>query len=369
MKIHSNFDGGNISVSLNADLVLLHIQKDNAADFSQWFYFRASNLPKIESHFCIDNAGESSYPKGWENYAVRVSEDQEHWFCCPTKYIDGNLHFSYIPQSNTAWFAYFAPYSLERHQQLLIAAQQGGALLHCLGESLDGYPMDLLTIGSGEKKIWIVARQHPGETMAEWWMEGFLARLIAEDDSLSKSLLSKATFFLVPNMNPDGSQRGNLRTNACGANLNREWPEPTMERSPEVFLIREAMKKTGVDLCLDVHGDEGLPYNFIAGLEGIPSLHPKLLELQAQYEQHLITVCPDFQQEFGYDKDEPGTANLSMCSNYVAEEFNCLALTIEQPFKDVAYAPNELTGWSPERAKSFGACNIDAIAAVIDDLR
>ena len=44
-------------------------------------------------------------------------------------------------------------------------------------------------------------------------------------------------------------------------------------------------------------------------------------------------------------------------------------ITIEQPFKDVQYSPNELTGWSPERAKSFGACNLDAIAAVIDDLR
>lgn len=38
----------------------------------------------------------------------------------------------------------------------------------------------------------------------------------------------------MPNMNPDGSIRGHLRTNAKGANLNREWKEPTEERSPEV---------------------------------------------------------------------------------------------------------------------------------------
>ena len=35
-------------------------------------------------------------------------------------------------------------------------------------------------------------------------------------------------------MNPDGSYRGHLRTNASGANLNREWKKPTLEHSPEV---------------------------------------------------------------------------------------------------------------------------------------
>ncbi len=38
----------------------------------------------------------------------------------------------------------------------------------------------------------------------------------------------------MPNVNPDGSIRGHLRTNATGANLNREWQDPTLERSPEV---------------------------------------------------------------------------------------------------------------------------------------
>ena len=37
-------------------------------------------------------------------------------------------------------------------------------------------------------------------------------------------------------MNPDGSVLGNLRTNAAGANLNREWLQP-LERSPEVLAV------------------------------------------------------------------------------------------------------------------------------------
>ena len=62
-------------------------------------------------------------------------------------------------------------------------------------------------------------------------------------------------------MNPDGSVRGHLRTNAVGSNLNREWAAPSAEFSPEVLCVRNEMEKQGVDYCLDVHGDEGHPYN------------------------------------------------------------------------------------------------------------
>src|SRR3546814_2121331 len=59
-------------------------------------------------------------------------------------------------------------------------------------------------------------------------------------------------------MNPDGSFRGHLRTNAAGVNLNREWHAPSLERSPEVHHVLERMKRTGVDFAMDVHGDESI---------------------------------------------------------------------------------------------------------------
>jgi murein tripeptide amidase MpaA len=42
-------------------------------------------------------------------------------------------------------------------------------------------------------------------------------------DGLVPELMKKCTFFIVPNMCPDGAFRGHLRTNALGTNLNREW--------------------------------------------------------------------------------------------------------------------------------------------------
>ncbi len=88
--------------------------------------------------------------------------------------------------------------------------------------------------------------------MAEWFVEGLVQRLLDETDTVGRALLNKAVFYVVPNMNPDGSARGHLRLNAIGVNLNREWQTPSLEKSPEVFYVREKMLATGVDMFLDI---------------------------------------------------------------------------------------------------------------------
>ena len=183
---------------------------------------------------------------------------------------------------------------MERHAELLGRALGApGVALKTLGETLDGQPLDLLRFGTpGAPPCWIVGRQHPGETMAEWWMEGFLDRLLDARDALGRALCAKACFHVVPNMNPDGSRRGHLRTNAAGVNLNREWLEPSAERSPEVLLVRRRMAESGVDFCLDVHGDEALPYNFIAGPEGVPGYSARQAELLGRYKAALESADP-----------------------------------------------------------------------------
>ena len=56
---------------------------------------------------------------------------------------------------------------------------------------------------------------------------------------------------------------------------------------------------------------------------------------------------------------------MTLCSNWVAEEFGCLALTLEMPFKENADHPDATFGWSPDRTKAFGAAHLDAMAAVL----
>lgn len=89
-------------------------------------------------------------------------------------------------------------------------------------------------------------------------------------DSVTRDLLKRATLYIVPNMNPDGSWRGHLRTNAVGMNLNRCWDAPSLDECPEVYHVLQQMRATGVDMFVDVHGDEAIPHNFIACTEVRP---------------------------------------------------------------------------------------------------
>jgi murein tripeptide amidase MpaA len=374
MNIFSNFESGNINV-VNADSpqnIQLTIPADKHTDIAQWFHFRLESEAQVSHHFEIQGLAKSAYPEGWKDYDVVASYDREEWFRIPAKFDGDTLQFDIIPEHESMFFAYFAPYSYDRHQDLLHSAQTHPACkLETLGVTNDNNDISLLTIGepSPEKKnIWIIGRQHPGETMAEWFIEGFLQRLLDETDTVGRALLDKVVIRAVPNMNPDGSIRGHLRTNGLGVNLNREWQTPSMERSPEVYLVRERMLETGVDMFLDIHGDEAIPYNFVAGSEGIPSYDARLQGLEEHFKQALFTITPEFQDEVGYDKDEPGKANLTVGSNWVGEQFKCLSYTVEMPFKDHISHADELYGWSPDRSVAFGHDMLAAVWATVPKL-
>ncbi|MEM6584685.1 MAG: carboxypeptidase family protein, partial [Pseudomonadota bacterium] len=242
------------------------------------------------------------------------------------------------------------------------AASEGVELVR-LTETLDGRPLDALEMGEGALKVWLYARQHPGESMAEWWMEGALECLTDLTDPVARSLRKHARLHIVPNCNPDGSARGHLRTNAAGTNLNREWAEPSAEKSPEVLAIRNRMDETGVDFAMDVHGDEAIPANFIAGFEGIPSWTDALGDQYYRYQRILDRRTPDFQTELGYPKTPAGRANLGISTNQVAERYGACAMTLEMPFKDLAAFPEPEQGWSPERCKTLAR---DCLAALVE---
>ncbi len=374
IAINSQFDSGNIECvdCGSADNIQLRIRVDNESHFYQWFYFRVTGVKQTACRLQLINAASSAYTDGWEGYQAVASYDLHHWFRVPTNYDGQQLVIEHEPAFDSVYYAYFAPYSSSRHAALIADCQSHDHVrLEVLGETLDGQSMDMLVIGEpGEDKktCWVFARQHPGETMAEWWMEGFLARLLDDDDALAQVLLEQAVFYVVPNMNPDGSRRGHLRTNAAGMNLNREWKEASMEKSPEVFLVREKMAATGVDFALDVHGDEALPYNFIAGAEGIEGWNDRLAGLQQSFCDAYEQANPDFQQQYGYPIDEPNSSDLRKATDYIAQAHDCLSMTLEMPFKDNANLPNEQTGWSPERCAQLGASVLHPLASIISDL-
>jgi len=371
ITISSAFDAGNIRVlRQDGDTADLEIVKDHLSDFYQWFHFRVAGGAGREVTLRIVNCAGSAYPNGWPDYKAVVSHDRDDWVRIPaTSYSDGVLTIRFTPETDCAWVAYFAPYSMERHHDLIASlASLPSVGYRSLGKSLDGQDIDCLEIGEGPLRVWLYARQHPGETMAEWWMEGALDKLTDPDDPVARVLRRDCTFRIVPNMNPDGSRRGHLRTNAAGVNLNREWHAPSAEKSPEVLCVRDAMDSTGVDFAMDVHGDEAIPANFLAGFEGIPSITERQSRLFKLFSDALERLSPDFQTRQGYEVPAPGEANMSMSTTQLAERYGCVSMTLEMPFKDNFDLPDPAYGWSPERSRHLASACLDALHAILPEL-
>ena len=371
LKISARFDGGAIDVvhATDPQQIELRIRKDSHADFLQWFYFRLQGARNTACSIRFVNAGVTSYPDGWKDYQAVASYDRVNWFRVPTAYNGQILTISHTPDSDSVYYAYFEPYSSDRHLDLLGRIGQHPAVqIVDLATTRDGRDLNAVVIGdrNAPRKVWVVARQHPGETMAEWFTEGMIDSLLDAADPVSQKLRQQAVFYIVPNMNPDGAARGNLRTSATGANLNREWMTPSAQYSPEVLAVRNLMHETGCDLFLDVHGDEGLPYVFVAGSEMLDGFSEAQRIAQQEFVDHLKAVSPDFQTTYGYAASKYREEVLRLASKYVAHHFKCVSLTLEMPFKDNAALPNPNVGWNGARSAALGRSMLQAILHSLD---
>ncbi len=374
MQIRSSFDAGAIEVVRLDDPadIRLRLRKDNAADFHQWFHFRLMGAAGRPVRMVFENAGTAAYPEGWRDYRCVASYDRHNWFrVATTRFENGKLIVEHVPERDSVYYAYFEPYSHERHLDLVArAGLSPDAQVRRLGSTVDGRDLELVVVGEdlpGRVPIWIIARQHPGETMAEWFVEGLLDRLLDGADPVARKLREQALLYIVPNMNPDGAVRGNLRTNAAGRNLNREWRDPDPVASPEVFLVRAEMERSGCALFLDIHGDETLPYVFFSTAEEVPGFTAAAAAAQARFVDTLLAVSPDFQTAEGYKPGRFGEELLTLASKWVANHFGCVSLTLEMPFKDNAILPDRQVGWNGARSKRLGAAMLNPILRHLSD--
>lgn len=375
IEIFSNFPSGNIEVLDKADPanLRLRIRPDPVTNFLQWFHYRVVGAKGQDLAMRLMNANDALVLKGWEGYRACASYDQEHWFRVPTDYDGTTVAIRHRPEHDSVYYAYFPPYTAGSHRRLVSRCQTDPRCrAEVLGLTVDGEEIDLLTIGRsapGRPAIWAIGRQHPGEVQASWWMEGFLAALLDRGDGIATRLLERATFHVVPNMNPDGTRRGQHRTNAGGRNLNAEWEQPSLEKSPEVFRVLERMQRTGVSFCLDVHGDEELPFVFFARVDLNGDMPPVVADTRRRYGEALVKLIPGCKPDGSYVRPHSKRNPMAFCGPQIVKRFNAPAVTLELPYKDVADLPDPEQGYSPRHCRDLGRASLHAFDAVLAELR
>lgn len=347
VKVSSDFDGGAISIinADKADNIQLGINKDNQSCTRQWFYFAVESISATLQRIRLVNADKVSFSGAWDGYQAFASYDNQSWFRIDTQYQNGELVLTLEAKAQKVYYAYFVPYPLTRQTALLQqVAAMPAAQLEVLGQTAQGREITLLRMGSASaeaKKIWLIARQHPGETMAQWLAEGVILQLaehFAAHCAEQHATGSTVSFYIVANMNPDGTVLGNHRTNANGINLNRHWATPDPLLCPEVYLVKQTMLKYGVDAFIDIHGDETLPYNFMQAETEQPFAN--------QLKQALAELDSNFQTDYDYSNVAVGcgagncgsSCGQQKATSFVAQQFGVPSILLEMSFKPLLSA-------------------------------
>ena len=99
----------------------------------------------------------------------------------------------------------------------------------------------------------ITARIHPGETPAQFIMQGMLDFLCSPTDPRAAALRDRLVFQVVPMLNPDGVYHGHYRADTRGVNLNRVYAAPSAELHPPCYaigaLVREHPQELSAAAC------------------------------------------------------------------------------------------------------------------------
>lgn len=374
MEITADFYAGNIEFVANSagGDVVLRIRTEPVPRFFQWFYFRVDGGPDQPIELVIDNAGEALVPTGWPDYQAFASTDDRNWIRVPTSYRDGRLRIMHAGQPGPIWYAYFPPYPIERRDALLrLCHEDGRAQVSTLCQTGGQDDVTLIELGSAAQdspRIWVVGRQHCGEVQASWWMEGFIRALLARDDPRMTAFLDRVHLSIVPNMNPSGSRLGYHRSNECGVNLNASWAAPSPQDAAPVHHVLERMRRTGVDFCLDVHGDEELPYAFVANVDRVHPVPPEIEAVRERFQQQLGALDAAFRPNAGRTRAHTLAAPLGFCGPQIISRFKAPALTLEMPFKTIPQPDGSRREFGVDGSIRLGRACLTALQQVLDDI-
>ncbi|MFK0229920.1 M14-type cytosolic carboxypeptidase [Streptomyces sp. NPDC090303] len=201
----------------------------------------------------VVNAGASPYRHGWNGYRPFLSQDGP-WTRLdePGRYVDDTFTFVVPHPERPFRVAWYEPYDVARAHHT-VRAHAGRGTVTAAVEEESGFAV----LSAGDPAlpaVIVLARQHPGEVMSSFFVEGFLDELLA-GGAVTDRFLARNSLVVVPMMNVDGVRRDLHRTDGAGIDHNRAWGGRTPPRAV-AFVERLLTDGRPVRLLADVHGDE-----------------------------------------------------------------------------------------------------------------
>ena len=286
----------------------------NTSGYTQWFFFRVSNVKKGKKVnlnimnflrkrtkysngikiWCYSRKNTELNKIGWhhtteevkyyKNFLYKINKGKKDYYytlsfnytfhydndevffanCIPFTYTDLNRELNFYTKNENDKYIFF------NRKKLCSTIIGNNVEFFTINNSTSIYPYVIGNSGTTKLKSGVVlfGRQHPSETVGSWTLKGAIDFLMGESDE-AKYLRDNFIFKIIPMINVDGVICGNTRTSLSGCDLNRRWTNPNLLLHPEIFYSKELIidfcKKFHIECIVDFHGHFGAFNSFFYG--------------------------------------------------------------------------------------------------------
>ena len=200
MEIENNYEGASIDIIRNEkNKIYLSLKKENGK-YSHYYNFRIKNNLDEQGIIYIKNITNSAYYKK-ESFSAPYIKENNQWKKVEEYVIDdkGRLVLK-VKQKTTCEISLLTRY-VQKNLDEFIEKNNLNNL------KISKNPLNEIIIGDRNlPSVVIVARQHPGETLSSFFVEGIIQEIINDT-----KLQNKYCFDFYPLLNEDGVNNGNHR--------------------------------------------------------------------------------------------------------------------------------------------------------------
>lgn len=365
MKVDCDFPGGNILVD-RVENDTLYVRQDLRDTAGQWFYwcFRVREA-----------AGRTVTVQFTDGHVIGVRgpgvslDEGRTWSWLGAGAVDG-AGFRYRVPDDAAEvrFSMGMPYQ-ESHLKAFLDRYRDNPCLETgvLCQTENGRAAERLRIGrldgAATHRMFLAARHHCCEMMANYVIEGLLASVLSDGET-GAWLRERVEFLVVPFVDKDGVEQGDQGKNRIPHDHNRDYAGES--RYATVRAIRDMVPGWGGDrlrMVLDVHcpylRDRGSGFAHNESIFFVGARHPGIWTETARFSKLLadrirgpIPHNPSDNVPFGEKWNVPATYSKGKsCKEWGAELPGVrIATTLE-----VAYANARGAEVNAESARAFGA--------------
>jgi len=247
LKIVHDYPGSSINViEIKNQKIVLELKKEkNHA--RQYFNFQLVDVKK-KCNIIITNASKTQFAKGYENY-LPFYKTNGNWERFDEKNViyDGEALNLTISKNDHIEISLVPRYTMEDLLKFTNSLDKNKFFM-----STTKTLTEIKTNNDAKPICVFIARQHPGETLSSFFLEGVIRQLEQEVEL-------KYQYIFYPIVNTRGVENGCHRYYE-GIDYNRSW---TKELPEEIVVIMEKLREKNIKYFFDIHCDEVTKFDYI----------------------------------------------------------------------------------------------------------